>query len=217
MSPNDSRHGTYAGAIAHWLSDGRPCHPCEVAEWRYRKTRKLRHIRGEVVMAPAVGVVRRYQALLALGYTGPRIAAETGLSIRTLRSVQYHGHVSVRPETAEKMAAAYERLSMTRPEGRYANRARSQARARGWLPPLAWDDIDDPNERPTATTRDGNWEDQVDHAIVWRVVNEQTRPRKLTRAESAEVARVLLSRGVSTFAIENDYGIKAERYKEAVA
>ena len=97
---------------------------------------------------PAIGTLRRFQALIALGHTGPQIASCAGLSLRTLRSIGYHGSTTVHAETARKMAAAYEQLCMVRPIGHYANRARSMANRRGWAPPLAWNDIDDPDEQP---------------------------------------------------------------------
>lgn len=148
MSPDDERHGSYAGAVAHWFDRESPCDDCAKAEWRYRKTRKLRHLRGDTPNVPSIGTVRRYQALIALGWTGPQIAKECGVSINSLRSIDYHGSTVVRRETARAVADAYDRLSMTQPEGHYAERARSTARQRRWPPPLAWDDIDDPNETP---------------------------------------------------------------------
>lgn len=149
MSEDDPRHGTYAGAVAHWLSGGRPCDDCARAETRYRKRRKLRILHGDRATVPALGVLRRIQALHALGYTGPQIADAAGVSVNAMRSIDYHEAVSVRAGTEQKIAAAYERLCMVRPEGRYANRARSMAAQRGWAPPLAWDDIDN-DEAPAA-------------------------------------------------------------------
>ena len=149
MSPNDPRHGTYAGAVAHWLEGGRPCPACFTAETRYRKARKLKHLRGEPVTFPALGILRRIQALQALGWTGPQIADEADLSINTLRSIGYHGSGFVHWPTASKVIAVYDRLCMTRPEGHYANRGRNAARRRNYAPPLAYDDIDDPDETPT--------------------------------------------------------------------
>lgn len=217
MSPDDARHGTYAGAIAHWLEDDeRPCGDCARAEWRYRKTRQMRHLRGDLPMSPSIGIVRRIQALHALGWTGPKIAQEAGISVNSMRSIDYHGSAKVRTTTAIKIIAAYDRLSMTRPEGRYANRARVIARSRGWLPPLAWDDIDrDPEPPPVESA--GNWEDQIDAAVVHRVLNGGDRPRNLTRAEAAEIVRVLLGRGMSTHQIERDYGINTSRYRQKVS
>jgi hypothetical protein len=97
---------------------------------------------------PAIGVLRRIQALHAIGHTGPQIAADAGVSLNAIRSIGYHRSTNVRAATAQKIDATYERLCMVRPEGQYANRARSMATRRGWAPPLAWDDIDDPNETP---------------------------------------------------------------------
>ena len=47
--------------------------------------------------------------------------------------------------------ARRERYSGTPKVGWRADSQRKIARGRGWLSPLAWDNIDDPNERPTAT------------------------------------------------------------------
>lgn len=148
MDANDPRHGTYAGAVAHWFDDHNPCEPCAKAETRYRKRRKMRHLHGDTPNVPAIGTVRRFQALMALGWTGPQIATEVGISLYSLRSVDYHGSTVVRRETAAAMEAAYDRLSMTIPDGPYASRAKGVAARNGWPPPLAWDDIDDPHEIP---------------------------------------------------------------------
>jgi hypothetical protein len=56
--------------------------------------------------------------------------------------------VFVRRNVAEAILALYDDLSMTPADGPGAWRALSDARKHGWAPPLAWDDIDDPNETP---------------------------------------------------------------------
>lgn len=212
MSPDDPRHGT----LNAYKNLRCRCTACTAAECRYEKRRKWLVHQGLNLSLPAIGFQRRVHALMAIGWTQKSIAEGLGIATGNL-SVKMRANSLVYRATHVSMCELYEARCMKPQRGMVNARTARIAAKRGWLPPLAWDDIDDPNERPTAITRDGSWEDQVDHAIVWRVVNEQTRPRKLTRAESAEVARVLLSRGVSTFVIENDYGIKAERYKEAVA
>jgi hypothetical protein len=97
---------------------------------------------------PAIGILRRIQALHALGYTGPQIADHAGISVHSLRSIAYHDSAVVLTTTARKVIDAYEALCMVRPIGQYANRARAIAARRGWPPPLAYDDIDDPDEQP---------------------------------------------------------------------
>lgn len=166
MLPDDPRHGTYAGAMAHWVDDERPCGSCETAEWRYRKMRQLRHLRGERVTVSAVGIVRRYRALLAMGHTGPQIAEAAGVSINTLRGLGYKANANALATTAAGMERAFESLCMTRPEGQYATRARRMAQRRGYLPPLAWVDIDDPSETPDLSVVDTSVDEVVVHRIL---------------------------------------------------
>lgn len=155
MSPDDPRHGEYAGAVAHWFDKEPLCAACELAERRYRRRRQRRQINGEKIRVPSIGTVRRVRALMALGWRGPEIADAAGVSINTLRSIDYHGSTVVLAETARLVAMAYDRLSMTVPEGAYANRTRILAAHRGWHPPLAWDDIDNPDEEPRTTAPNG--------------------------------------------------------------
>jgi hypothetical protein len=214
VNADDPRHGKYAGAVAHWMSNERPCDACSVAEARYRKTRKLKHLRGVPVTVSAVGIRRRLHALMALGYTGPQVAEASGLSIATMRSIDYHGSQKVHAITAEKVIAVYERLSMTRPEGQYANRARVMARRRGWLPPLAWDDIDDPTERPSiAGDRWGSSPDDVDPVVVARILSGDF----TLRATRAEKEAVVAAWEGSHNELARRTGWKVERYVERVA
>jgi transcriptional regulator with XRE-family HTH domain len=200
MSPQDTRHGTYAGAVAHWFDGERPCQDCARAEWRYRKLRKLDALRGVPRRLPARGALRRIQALYALGWTGPQVAEVAGLSIATLRSIQHHHAATIRPATFEAIAAAYERLSMRRPEGGYAHRQRVMAARKGWAVPLAWDDIDN-DARPHVARQ------TIRPAAV--LLEEWEHLRSL--GESMHVAAAKL--GVSVKAIEK----ARERAREAVA
>lgn len=210
MTPNDARHGTPAGHSA-----GCRCSPCSAAKLRYDKRRRYElATTGQRRVVPSYRAVRRIHALQALGYSGRVIAEAAGLVTKTVYDISLERSTNTRRTHFEAIAAAYERLAGTVPTGRYVGRNRRYAERKGWPPPLAWDDIDDISETgaPGRAANTGAWEDQIDPAVVWRVVNEQTRPRKLTHAEAAEVARTLVARGVSGFAMENDYGIKPERY-----
>lgn len=142
MSPDDPRHGSYAGAVQHWLTPEPLCHPCWVASTRYRKARKLERLAGQSRSVPALGVVRRVEALLALGWSWTAVADAAGMSVNALRSVKYHGSQTVRATTFEAVDAAYSQLSMILPQGRYPDRQRRWAARQGYAPPLAWDDID---------------------------------------------------------------------------
>lgn len=183
MDAQDRRHGTYAGAVAHWSLREKPCQPCADAGMRYHKARTLRLLRGETGSVPAIGTLRRIQALQAIGWGIPDIAREAGLPVPTLRNPAYRGE-RVWTSTAERVAEAYERLAMTWPEGRYATRSRRMAARKGWLPPLAWTDIDDPDERPDLTVRD----DLPDPVVVERILAGD-RTLRPTKAERWEVIR----------------------------
>lgn len=204
MKPDDPRHGTYAGAVAHWLTGERPCLACATEETRYRKRRKMRHLRGDAPTVPAVGTLRRIQALHALGWTGPQIAEAAGLPVNTLRSVYYHQVRVVRAGTAQRVADAFDRLAMSRPEGKYANRARAMAERRGWPPPLAWDDIDDPNEIPDMTEIDS----LPDPVVVQRILDGDWR----LKANPAERAMVVRRWTGSAADLARLTGWKVERY-----
>lgn len=102
---------------------------------------------ASVVAASGVGVVRRVQALAALGWPATEVARLAGLSpAEAARLAVSDPSGRVHPRVAAAVAATYARLHMT--PGPSA-RARARADALGWAPPLAWDDIDDPEQTPT--------------------------------------------------------------------
>lgn len=155
---------------------------------------------------------------MRLGWSSHAIAVEAGLAHRNhvwriINGQKGKPTVWIQQATDQWVRDVYDRLSMTLPTTHFANRTRAHAEKMGWPPPLAWDDIDDPNERPQRDIAGiGNPEDRLDHAVVFRVVSEVTRPRKLTRAESAEVVRALLAKGMTANAIEDIWGIRPDRH-----
>lgn len=95
---------------------------------------------------PAVGAIRRVEALMALGWTTALIEAEMPRRVHVTRFM-----VSAR-DTGVCMArtwlavdAAYRSLSGRRGPSLHTRRRAAKA---GYAPPLAWDDIDDPNAVP---------------------------------------------------------------------
>lgn len=94
----------------------------------------------------ATGARRRLQALVTLGWTQTEIAARIGWTTANLNRITL-GHVdNITRGTHQLIDELYEQLSMLPGP---SQRARGVAQRRGWLPPLAWDDIDDPTEQPT--------------------------------------------------------------------
>lgn len=104
----------------------------------------------------AIGTIRRLQALHAIGYTWPRLATETGISLTGIKSIVYGKWTVIEGGTADRVRSAYERLAMRVPtsENRHVKGAITSARIasqrKGWPTPLAWDDIDtDPEPQLT--------------------------------------------------------------------
>lgn len=94
-------------------------------------------------LVDATGTRRRLQALMVIGWPLRLLGVEMqrdgdvlGEAIRTRR---------VKAKTAADVAAVYERLCMTPGP---SDQGRRRALAKGWVPPLSWDDIDDPDETP---------------------------------------------------------------------
>jgi lambda repressor-like predicted transcriptional regulator len=99
-------------------------------------------------LVDATGTKRRIQALVSLGWTLHEISTEAGGYTKNWAHLLLKQD-TVTSTTAAKVDAVFERLSMTVPIGPYRNRTRNRAARNGWLPPLAYDNIDDPDEQPT--------------------------------------------------------------------
>lgn len=183
MSPDDPRHGTVAGYNAHRRNAVEPCEECRRAMATYGARLAWDHMNGRVRKLDATGTARRIQALVYLGYTFGEIGAELGVSHDVARHYAV-SRATVRTATAQKVDALYERWSMTpAPESRRAKYARTTAARNGWVPPLAWMDIDDPAERPAVRRtnaptpiRERTW-DSPDHRACGRcgIVREVNR------------------------------------------
>ena len=136
------------------------CEPCTRARMRYEKRRRValaragapqsdrgRWLIGRVYTRPLVGVERRLRGLARMGYRAADIGAETGINPTQLH--RYMGGVgdAVFVGTHDAIVEAYDRLCMTPGPSAVARR---RAEAKGWAPPLAWDDntIDNPNAEP---------------------------------------------------------------------
>lgn len=90
-----------------------------------------------------VGTRRRLQALVAIGWTQRLIGQELGVVQSRVKALTHQDGVTAR--VAFEVRDVFDRLSMTIGP---SNPTRIRAAAKGWLPPLAWDDIDNPDEVP---------------------------------------------------------------------
>jgi hypothetical protein len=155
------------------------------------------------------GTRRRVQALVALGWTHKLLAAQLGRTATNLKRSLAGEQVTA--HTADQISDLYERLWDSRPPHATAvdraqiDATRSYARERGWLPPLAWEDIDtdpdpEPHDRhdrhdPHRGDTDPDYLDEI--AIELAVAGEGIRLDRLTPAEQDEVVRRLTDQGSS--------------------
>lgn len=137
---------------------------------------------------PNVGVRRRIEALQWMGWPLSAIATELGVSVASISATKQQERVSV--GKARRIDAVFRRLCMTPGPDR---RTRTWAQKQGHVGPLAWDDIDDPDEAPTvgATEDDG----AIDEIAVARAI--ASGGVKLTTAERLEVIRRMAAAGHS--------------------
>lgn len=136
------------------------------AEYRSRnreymcKYAKL-HRNGYRLHVSALGTQRRLRALHAIGWTRPQLMELTGYSKSFLYSLtrvspgsDHHKAVRVSRETDRLIKDLYRTLSVQpQHETPDAKKVRKWARKHGWAPPMSWDDIDDPLERPKGQLR----------------------------------------------------------------
>lgn len=192
MTPDDPRHGTYAGYIA-WCRE--EC--CRRAARDYQRQRYFdravldlppRHV-------PKLGSVRRVHALQALGWSAEHLSQRLGHSRAYLNvAMNRNERRGIHQDTARKIAALYDELSMTfPPETHCTARQRRIAKERGWLPPLAWDEdaIDDPMVIPKDTGYDRKFNGtmmDIDPVVIERVLAGDVRVHT-TPAEKREVVR----------------------------
>lgn len=103
ISPDDPRHGTNAGAVAHWRAGERPCPACKLGAMRAKKERQLRALTvGEPANVPLGD-----NAHAIIASTNRKILSDgTGVSQNQLRLYLLDGPGrTVRRTTRDKILA----------------------------------------------------------------------------------------------------------------
>lgn len=130
----------------------------------YRRRYAKLHRNGYRLSVPALGCQRRLQALQAIGYSWRQLEEITGLSRPCLRSLAHGKYTRIRARTTAKPIIEAYRTLCVQPlhNTPSASKVRGYARMKGWAPPMAWDDIDDPNDQPKGVEGGGQLtEDEV--------------------------------------------------------
>lgn len=148
-----------------------------------------------------VGITRRIQALMRLGYSTTRIATEAGCHHDTIRDARDEPRAYLAAWVRTGIADAYDRLSMTPATGETkqfkagVSRTRNRAIRCNYLPPLAWTNIDDPNDvpdfeawRPVAQRRTGELVAEWLHLLGLGVSEEHAASQLGVTIEAAKKA-----------------------------
>lgn len=148
---------------------------------------------------PARGVHRRVQALVAIGWSQSKLCDHLGWDRGNWSLMMKRPGVMVR--THREVAALFDELwDQLPPRDTHRDkiafsRAKKHAKDRRWLPPLAWDDIDNDVEPPVAEAEEGAIDEM---AVDLACMGERVR---LTPLERREVVRRLNAAKLSDPAI----------------
>lgn len=191
-----SEHGTNARYVA-----GCRCDDCRRAATRYMTLARLDAMHGRPRLVPALGSQRRLRALAAIGYPARMLDDLNGGPSGWTSQIMLRKWV--RATTRDQVTALYDRLGMTPGPSRLSA---MRAAAKGWPPPLAWDDetIDDPAATP--------WTDSTPrgahvsgHGVVNRDSLTDCAEWGLTVSEAADrlgVSRDAIEHGITRHAPE---------------
>jgi hypothetical protein len=126
-------------------------------------------------LSDGLGTRRRVEALMALGWSGQQIADDAGMAQCGVWAIFRRTRCTA--TVSARIAATYDRLSMrlpttdTKGQRISVSRTRAHAARRGFAPPLAWNNIDDPTETPaTGTNAYGRNRYDVDPVVVERLL-----------------------------------------------
>lgn len=149
--------GTNAAYNRHVVHKTPVCDACRKAHMEYRaEHRKRQYLNRGNLMMDGTGTVRRLQALMRMGWRGKDIAEiafpESGNGSRWVSAVM--AQKTVQPKTYWAVRRAYDQLSHLPGPSR---ETKKRALMKGFAPPLAWDDIDDPKCRPQGFLRPSDY------------------------------------------------------------
>ena len=150
-------------------------------------------------VVPVLGSSRRVQALASIGWSLTEQARRLGWLTQQVWQIAAEVYPVVTESKAQQVEALFERLCSTPGPSK---RARTEASRKGWLPPLAWDDIDDPDAELPRSEVDDSGVDEV--AVERALAGERL---DLTDAEVVVVLRMGIARGLTLSALTAHLGL----------
>jgi hypothetical protein len=161
------KHGINSHCYHH---GGCRCTPCrELDNARQREARRQKAYGRYQPNIDATGTRRRIQALNALGWSDRIIGEHCGLGGKNVYSAKTTKRTTPRIRAA--IETAYAALSGVAPAPcQSVSQVKGAARRHGYVPPLGWENIDDPDETPNSGKRDlilkgEELMDEVDHLV----------------------------------------------------
>ena len=142
VCPPDHKHALNGTCRTH---HGCQCFPCKRRAAAYQAHFRANRTGGTLLVSSR-GMRRRVEALMTLGYPIRRIEIEAGLHRDWIRRQTTQD--MIRRKAHNRIARVYERLSMTpntsdTKQGKaLISRVKRLARKNGYIPPIAWNDID---------------------------------------------------------------------------
>ena len=139
ICPPDHSHGEWCK-----YRHGCQCEECpkNISRASCERSRKRRLRAGKNATISARGVMRRLQALAAIGYSTGLISKSTGISEMNLTYMRIGKKPLIFASTHVKVDKFYQEHKWKPLKGMYADRTRANARDRDWAPPVAWGNID---------------------------------------------------------------------------
>jgi hypothetical protein len=184
------RHGT--AAAYSWTKNKCRCDDAREAYRIYRK--RLREGRHTSILIDSTGGARRLQSLIAAGHNQHTIAELMDVSNHFVFALLHRRHPTITRDTDRRIRAVFKQLDGTRGTCRWAP---TIARRNGWADAAAWDNIDDPAEKPKLGDPAA---DVVDEVLVDQVL-AGTRRARLSKANIRHAIARGAEAGMTPYAI----------------
>lgn len=159
---------------------------CTEAKAADRRRRELLIKAGHEFQVPSARSIRKIHALMALGWSGRQVADLMHITQQAISRIMARD--VIRASTAYRIDRAYDTLEMQIPvDDEWTRRTKNYATKAGWLPPLAYDDIDAGIVAEVGSNALDH--DDIDEIAVENALQYHDFDQRFTRAEKEEIVR----------------------------